>query len=88
MKWPVFTEALIATFECQPGKNQSLYWDGACPGLGVRVTQSGHKAFVFDSRVRRDQRDIRAWSITQAQKVARRYKRMTDSGIDPRDVRA
>lgn len=95
--WPIFTDKLIASFVCQGDRDQSIYWDGACPGLGVRVTRSGHQAFVFDSRVRRDKRDIkmritigdvRSWTIEQARETARRYKRMTDEGVDPRDLRA
>jgi hypothetical protein len=95
MQWPEFTSDLIASFVCAEGKNQSLYWDGACPGLGVRVTRNSVKSFVFDSRVRRNELrlkcritigSVNTWTIGQAREVARRYKRLTDSGIDPRDV--
>lgn len=95
MGWPLLTEQLIAAFVCQPDKSQSIYWDGACPGLGVRVTPSGFKAFVFDSRVRRGERDeklritigdVRSWSIGEARDKARYFKRMTDQGTDPRDT--
>lgn len=94
MDWPHFTDSLIATFTCQQGKSQSIYWDGACPGLGVRVTPSGFQAYVFDSRVRRGDSDqkmritigsVKSWTIDGARDVARRYKRMTDQGTDPRD---
>jgi len=95
MQWPDFTDTLIATFACAEGKDQSLFWDGACPGLGVRVTRAGVQSFIFDSRVRRNELrlkcritigSVRTWTIEQAREVARRYKRLTDSGIDPRDV--
>jgi hypothetical protein len=95
MQHAEFTKDLIASFVCEEGKNQSLYWDGACPGLGVRVTQAGARSFIFDSRVRRSELrlkcritigSVKTWTIAQAREVAKRYKRLTDSGIDPRDV--
>lgn len=97
MQWPDFTSDLIASFACAEGKDQSLYWDGACPGLGVRVTMGGHKAFIFETKVRRVTPrvqlritigDVRSWSIEDARLVAQRYKRLSDQGIDPRAVLA
>ncbi len=46
-----FTAGRIAEFECEPGKQQTIYWDGKAPGLGLRVTSSGVKAYVFESRL-------------------------------------
>lgn len=95
MKWPDLSPSLIATFACKPELDQTLYWDGACPGLGVRVTQAGHKAFIFETKVRRVTPrvqlritigDVRSWSIEDARAVARRYKRLSDQGIDPRET--
>jgi hypothetical protein len=96
MQWPEFTDDLIASFVCAEGKDQSIYWDGACPGLGVRVTRRGVKSFVFDSKVRQSGGikcrltigSVKTWTIDQAREVARRYKRMTDTGGDPRDLLA
>lgn len=97
MQWPELTVDLIASFECAEGKDQTLYWDGACPGLGVRVTRGGAKSFIFETKVRRVTPriqlritigDVRSWSIADARAVASRYKRLSDQGIDPRDVLA
>ena len=93
MNWPDLTEERIHSFQCPEGKFQQLYWDGACPSLGVRVMPSGAKSFIFDSKVRRvvpakkmriTIGDVRSWSIQDAREQASRYKRMTDTGIDPR----
>lgn len=97
MAWPELTVERIDALDCPKEKDQAIYWDGATPGLGVRVTRNGAKSFIFQSRIRRSEKresmmritlgDVRAWSIEQARKEARRYKHMTDTGIDPRDVR-
>jgi hypothetical protein len=93
MKCSSLTLEQIASFECKPRKSQTLYHDGECPGLAVRVTPAGHKAFVFDSRVRRSDKSIKiritighvkTWTIEDARVIARRYKVLTDLGIDPR----
>ena len=49
MKWENFTAARVAGFECATGKKQSIYWDGKTPGLGLRVTAAGSKAFIFET---------------------------------------
>lgn len=46
-----FTADRIAGFKCQHGKSQSIYWDGKMPGLGLRVTSTGTKSFVFETRL-------------------------------------
>jgi hypothetical protein len=32
-----FTADRVAGFKCEPGKQQTIYWDGKTPGFGVRV---------------------------------------------------
>lgn len=86
-----FTVERIAGFKCQPGKSQSIYWDGKTPGLGLRVTASGTKSYIFESRldgktIRTTIGDTRTWSIGKAQAEATSLKTLTDKGIDPRDV--
>lgn len=85
-----FTTGRIAAYTCKPGQSQTLYWDAAAPGLGLRVTPSGSKSFIFQSKLHgRDIRvtigDARAWGIDQARAEARRLRTQIDRGIDPRE---
>jgi len=91
MKRENFTAARVAGFECAPGKKQSIYWDGKTPGLGLRVTAAGSKAFIFETSlnnktIRMTIGDPRHWKIGDAQAEASRLKVMTDQGTDPRQV--
>ncbi|MDP2225600.1 integrase family protein [Nitrosomonas sp.] len=89
MKWENFTTGRVAGFKCKPGANQSIFWDGKTPGLGLRVTASGAKSYIFQTdlhgkTIRLTIGDSRAWSISGAQDEATRLKVITDQGIDPR----
>lgn len=93
MKWDNFTSARIEAFKCAEGRQQSIYWDGKTPGLGLRVTAKGAKSYIFETTLngktlRITIGDVRTWSISQAQAKATAYKTQTDSGIDPRKVLA
>jgi integrase len=93
MKWDNFTSARIEAFKCAEGRQQSIYWDGKTPGLGLRVTAKGAKSYIFETTLngktlRMTIGDVRTWSISQAQAKATAYKAQTDSGIDPRRVLA
>lgn len=93
MKRRNFTAELVAGFKCDASKKQSIYWDGKTPGLGLRVTAAGSKAFIFETRlngqtIRMTIGDPRNWPIGKAQAEASRLKVMTDQGIDPRQVKA
>lgn len=93
MKRDNFTSARVEAFKCAEGRQQSIYWDGKTPGLGVRVTAKGAKSYIFETTLsgktlRMTIGDVRTWSISQAQAKATAYKAQTDSGIDPRKVRA
>ena len=93
MKWENFTADRIAGFKCEPGKQQSIYWDGKTPGLGLRVTAAGSKSYIFETKlngktIRMTIGDPRNWKIADAQAEASRLKVMTDQGINPRDVEA
>lgn len=87
-----FTAARVAAFACEAGKTQTIFRDGKTPGLGLRVTSTGTKSYVFETElfgrtVRMTIGDVRTWHIAQAQAEATRLKAMTDQGIDPRDER-
>jgi integrase len=88
-----FTAPKISVLRCELGKSQSIYWDSKTPGLGVRITPSGNKAFIFqtwfnDTNLRITIGDVGSWSIDKAQAEARRLKVLTDQGIDPREQKA
>ncbi len=92
-----FTAGRVAAYEFQPsdgGKsNQTVYWDGKTPGLGLRVTATGAKSYIFQSRlhgvsIRLTVGDVRTWTVAEAQAEATRLKTLTDQGIDPRQVKA
>ena len=88
-----FTAGRVASFKCEAGKNQSIYWDGKTPGLGLRVTSAGAKSYIFETRLasktlRMTIGDERTWTISKAQAEGTRLKAMTDQGIDPRLVKA
>lgn len=44
-----FTAGRVAEFSCPAGKHQAIYWDGKQPGLGLRVTAKGARAYVFQA---------------------------------------
>jgi len=88
-----FTASRVAGFKCEPGKTQSIYWDGKTPGLGLRVTPAGVKSYIFETRLngktlRVTIGDVRTWAIYKAQEEATSLKAMTDKGDDPRQVKA
>jgi len=88
-----FTAARVDGFVCDMGKSQAFLWDEKTPGLGVRATLAGAKAYIFQAKihgqtVRTTIGDTRSWAIDQAQGEARRLQRLIDEGKDPREVRA
>ena len=93
MKWENFTTGRVAGFKCQPGAKQSIFWDGKSPGLGLRVTASGAKSYIFQTdlhgkTIRITIGSPASWSLSKAQAEAARLKVMTDSGHDPRQIKA
>jgi len=46
-----FTSERVANFTCEPGKQQTIYWCAKTPGLGLRVTSKGAKAYILESRL-------------------------------------
>ena len=92
-----FTAGRVATYAFRPSSNcksnQTIYWDAKTPGLCLRVTASGHKSFVFESKlhgrtIRLTIGDVRTWAVGAAQKEATDLKSLVDKGIDPRKQRA
>lgn len=62
------TNERITDFTCPTEKQQSFLWDTEAPGLAVRITASGAKSFIFESKLRRQTiritlGDVRAWVL-------------------------
>lgn len=88
-----FTPDRTDGFQCEPGKQQSIFWDAKTPGLGLRVTAGGARSYIFETRlngktIRMTVGDTRTWTVVKARAEATKYKAMTDQGIDPRQERA
>lgn len=88
-----FTAGRIEDFKCEAGKPQSFLWDAVSPGLGLRVTASGAKSYIFQAKLNQQAiritiGDPRTWNIADAQAEARRLKVIVDSGQDPRKLKA
>jgi integrase len=88
-----FTAGRIDGFRCESGKSQSFLWDTIAPGLGLRATATGAKAYIFQAKL--NGQAIRVtigapatWDILAAQAEARRLKVIVDNGQDPRQVKA
>lgn len=84
------TAGTIERLACPDGKQQAFMRDSEAPGLRVRVTAAGAKAFVFEAKlnrqtIRRTIGDVRTWTIEQARTEARRLAVVIDSGINPNE---
>lgn len=82
------TPGRIASFTCPSG--QSFLWDSTAPGLGVRATPGGKKAFILQSRfagkaIRITIGDAGAITLADARNEARRLTLLLEQGIDPRE---
>ncbi|WP_029969418.1 tyrosine-type recombinase/integrase [Paraburkholderia graminis] len=86
-----FTAARVAAHKCPDGKAQSFLWDSRAPGLGLRATRNGAKAYIFQGKlngatVRITIGDALNWTIEQAQERARELQTsFFDKGVDPRE---
>lgn len=85
------TVGTIERLTCPPGKQQVFMRDSEVPGLRVRVTAAGAKAFVYEAKlnrqtIRRTIGDVKLWSIEQARTEARRLAVTLDAGQDPREL--
>lgn len=88
-----FTAPKINALMCETGKSQTIYWDSKTPSLGIRVTPTGNRAYIFQTwfngtNLRLTIGDTETWILGAAQVEARRLKVLTDQGIDPREERA
>ncbi len=87
-----FTAARISGLKCPKNKAQAFLWDSTAPGLGLRKTQAGAPAYVFQGRYQEKTFRLtigspKAWSIPEAQAKAREFQRLIDEGTDPRTLK-
>lgn len=97
------TAGRVDGFQCEPGKSQSFLWDTDAPGLGLRVTASGAKAYIFQAKLNGETIRVTigepaTWPLDlpknstpeqkSARSEARRLKVIIDNGQDPRKVKA
>jgi integrase len=88
-----FTAGRVEAHRCAEGKSQSFLWDSKTPGLGLRATAGGAKAYIFQgkihgSTVRMTIGDPKNWTIDKAQARARHLQTRIDAGVDPREDEA
>ena len=88
-----FTAEVVANYQCEAGKSQSIYWDAKTTGLGFRVTSAGARSYIFETSlngktIRMTIGDVGHYSIAKARDEAISLKAMTNKGIDPRLVKA
>ncbi|WGS85004.1 Arm DNA-binding domain-containing protein [Methylomonas sp. UP202] len=71
------TGAKIDKAQPEPGKAQTFLWDASTPGLALRITAAGGKAYIFEGRfsgktLRMTIGDVKSWNLAEAQSEARR----------------
>ncbi|GMV00528.1 MAG: hypothetical protein AMXMBFR52_01840 [Burkholderiales bacterium] len=89
-----FTVGRLSGFECPADRARAFLWDTGAPGLALRATAAGARAFVFQGRLR-DGCTLRmaigeptAWSIPAARAEAWRLRALIEKGVDPRAARS
>jgi hypothetical protein len=45
-----FTKASVRKMYCPPGRDEKLFWDKECRGLGIRALASGRRSWIFQYR--------------------------------------
>lgn len=88
----VLTSGLIERLSCTEGKTKVFLRDSEMPGLAVRATDKGAKAFVFQRKTKEGSFLSKTigppsvWSIEQARTEARKLALTVDQGQDPREL--
>ena len=85
------TAGRVDAFTCPADKSQAFLWDTEAPALALRVTPTGRKTYVFESRLngaslRLSIGTAADWPIEKARGEAQRLKMLVDSGTDPREL--
>jgi len=87
------TDRFVATCKCPRGESQIDYFDARTPGLTLRVTEQGHKAWCFiftapgnGKRARETFATYPATGLALARTRAREARALVEVGEDPRAV--
>ena len=85
------TAGRVESFACPTNKSQTFLWDTEAPAMALRVTPTGRKTYVFESRlngatVRINIGTVTDWPLGDARTRAQELKRLIDAGTDPREV--
>lgn len=85
------TSGRVASFTCPDDKAQAFLWDTDTPSMALRVTPTGRKTYVFESRLNGATLRINIgtaaeWPIEKARVEAQRLKMLVDQGVDPREL--
>lgn len=83
------TAGRVSEFACAGGE-QAFLWDTEAPGLAVRATKNGAKAYIHQGKlhgraVRITIGNIKSWGIDDARVESRYLQTLLDKGIDPRE---
>jgi integrase len=87
-----FTAGRIAEFSCAEDKPAFL-WDSETPGLGLRASPGGAKAFIFQAKLQGEVIRIKLgrpsdMSCAEARAKATEHRKTINEGRDPRKVKA
>jgi integrase len=85
------TAGRVTDFVCPADKVQAFLWDTDTPTLALRVTPTGRKTYVFESRLngstlRVNIGTVADWPIEKARNRAQALKMLIDAGTDPREL--
>jgi integrase len=85
------TAGRVGDFSCPPNKSQAFLWDTDTPALALRVTPTGRKTYVFESRLRGATIRINIgtaaeWTLEKARAKAKSLKILVDNRTDPREL--
>lgn len=85
------TAGRVESFTCAAGKSQAFLWDTESPALALRVSPTGRKTYVFESRLdgvtlRIPIGTVADWALGDARARASQLKVLVDGGQDPREM--
>jgi integrase len=84
-----FTKTTVRKMQCSPGQDESLFWDAALRGFGMRALRSGRRSWIYQYRDEhaRTRRmvlgDVSAVSLEAAREAARQNAASVAQGANP-----